>query len=151
MSVLTEALIAAFDSSAELTWITEGPERTMARFDLPGARVDTTFTETAKHEWRVGFEVASQASASENIYASIRILSGVFQAVREFLEVRQPERLVFAAKVEALGHLYEEYLQRQDTPLRQLGYRMAAPVKSSPLREFTIEKTTPSAWHDDRI
>jgi hypothetical protein len=148
MSILAEALIAAFDSNTELTWSTEGPGQAIARFNVPGARVDTTFTETLMNEWRVGFEVTSNASPSENIHASIRIFSGVFQAVREFLEVRQHERLVFASKEEALGHLYEEYLQRQDTPLRQMGYRVVTPVKMSPLAEFAIEKATPSEWKD---
>ena len=146
MSILAEALIAAFDSNAELTWTTEGTGLTIARLEVSGARVDTTFTETGKNTWRVGFDVTSKASATENIHASIRIFSGVFQAVREFLEVRQPEKLVFASKEEALGNLYEEYLQRQDTPLRQIGYRMVPPVKMSPLAEFAIEKSTPSAW-----
>lgn len=150
MSVLAEALIAAFDSNAEITWITQGAGVTIARFEVGVARVDTTFTETSRNQWRVGFDVSSRASASESIHNSIRVLSGVFQSVCEFLEVRQPERLVFASKEEALGHLYEEYLQRQDTSLRQLGYRMAAPVNSSPLREFSIEKVSPSQWKDDR-
>jgi hypothetical protein len=148
MGVLAEALLAAFDSNAELDWITGEAGKAIARFEVSGMRVDTTFTETRKDHWRVGFDVASRASASENIHASIRIFSGVFQAVRESLEVRQPERLVFASKEEALGHLYEEYLHRQDTPLRQIGYRMVAPVKSSPLAEFAIEKATPSEWKD---
>jgi hypothetical protein len=146
MSILAEAFIAAFDSDAELTWLTEGPGQTIARFEASGARIDTTFTETAKNEWRVAFDVVSKASPSENIHASIRVFSGVFQAVREFLEVRQPQRLVFASKEEALGRLYEEYLQRQDSPLRQLGYRMVSTVRMSPLVEFAIEKTTPSEW-----
>jgi hypothetical protein len=148
MGILVEAVIAAFDSNTELTWTNEGSGQAIARFDLLGVHVDTTFTETAKNEWRVGFDVTSTASASENIHAAIRIFSGVFQAVREFLEVRQPQRLVFASKEEALGHLYEEYLQRQDTPLRQMGYRMAQAVKMSPLSEFAIEKTTPSEWKE---
>jgi len=66
--------------------------------------------------------------------------------VREFLEVRQPDRLVFASKEESLGHLYEEYLQRQDAPLRSMGYGIVSPVKMSPLAEFAMEKTTPSEW-----
>jgi hypothetical protein len=148
MGILAEALIAAFDSNTELIWITEGTGQAIARFDASGAWVDTTFTATGKNEWRVGFDVTSNASASENIHASIRIFSGVFQAVREFLEVRQPEKLVFASKEEALGQLYEEYLRRQDSPLRQLGYRVATPVKSTPLAEFAIEKTTRSEWND---
>jgi hypothetical protein len=148
MSVLAEAFIAAFDSNTELTWTTSGAGEAIARFHVPGTRVDTTFTETRKNHWRVSFDVTSNASASENIHASIRVFSGVFQAVREFLEVRQPEELVFASKEESLGHLYEEYLRRQDTPLGQIGYRMAPPVKSSPLAEFAIVKTTPAEWKD---
>jgi len=148
MSILAEAFIAAFDSNTKLAWITEGPGQAIARFEVSDTRVDTTFTETGKNEWRVAFDVTSKASVSENIHASIRIFSGAFQAVREFLEVRQPERLVFASKEEALGHLYEEYLQRQDTSLSQIGYRMVSPVKMSPFVEFAIVKTTPSEWRD---
>jgi hypothetical protein len=148
MGVLAEAFIAAFDSNTELVWTTAGTSESVARFEVSETRVDITFTETQKNEWRVGFDVNSKATASENIHASIRIFSGVFQAVREFLEVRQPEKLVFTSKEEALGRLYEEYLQRQDTSLRRVGYRMAPPVKSSPLAEFAIVKTTPSEWKD---
>jgi hypothetical protein len=146
MSALVEAFIAAFDSNANLVWSTEGSCVAMARFEIAATRVETGFDETQKNEWRVGFEAFSNASASENIHSSIRIFSGVFQAVREFLEVRQPERLVFASKEEALGHLYEEYLEKQDTPLRSMGYRMIPPVPISPMAEFTIEKTEPSDW-----
>lgn len=146
MSTLVEAFIAAFDSNAELVWSTEGPGAAVARFEVAGTRIETRFEVTRLNEWRVGFEAFSNASASENIHASIRVFSGVFQAVREFLEVRQPDKLVFASKEEALGHLYEEYLQKQDTPLQRMGYRVIAPVKVSPLAEFTIEKTTPSDW-----
>jgi hypothetical protein len=148
MGILAGAIIAAFDSNTELTWTTEGAGKAIARFEVSGFRVETTFTETRSNEWRVGFGAISSASVLESIHASIRVFSGVFQAVREFLEVRQPERLVFASKEEALGRLYEEYLQRQDTPLRQIGYRMVTPVKMSPLAEFAIEKTTPSEWRD---
>src|SRR5580698_2282031 len=87
MGAVAEAFIAAFDSNAKLTWTTEGPAQAIARFEVSGIRVDTTFTETAKDEWRAGFDAVSNASPSENIHASIRVFSGVFQAVREFLEV----------------------------------------------------------------
>ncbi len=154
MSILAEALIAAFDSNVQLLWSAgrdaSGAGLAQARFDVAGVRVETTFIETGRNEWRVAFEAASQATASENIHASIRVFSGVFQAVREFLEVRQPERLVFASKEEDLGQLCEEYLQRQDTPLHQLGYRMVPPVRMAPLTEFAIEKTTPSEWKDSK-
>jgi hypothetical protein len=146
MSILAEAFIAAFDSNTELTWTTAGTGQAIARFELSRTRVDTTFAETQTNEWRVAFDVTSQASASENIHASIPVFSGVFRAVREFLEVRQPEKLVFASKEEALGHLYEEYLRRQDTSLSKIGYQMVSPVKATPLVEFAIVKTTPSEW-----
>jgi hypothetical protein len=76
---------------------------------------------------------------------ALRVFSGVFQAVKEFLEVRQPEKLVFASN-EDLGHLFETYLEKQGTSLHGLGYKMQEPVKASPLAEFTMVKTTPSAW-----
>jgi hypothetical protein len=150
MSALAEAFIAAFDSNTKLTWTTGAAGQAVARFDVSGVQVDTVFTETGRNEWRIAFEAVSAASALENIQASIRVFGGVFQAVREFLEVRQPEKLVFASKEEGLAHLYEEYLHRQDTILRQLGYRVVPTVKMSPLAEFALEKTTPSEWKDYR-
>lgn len=150
MSILAEAFIAAFDPNTELTWNTAGATEAIARFEQSGMRVATTFTETGGHAWRGAFDVTSSASASQNVHSSIRVFSGVFQAVGEFLETRQPQRLVFASKEEALGRLYEEYLQKQDTSLHRLGYRMIPPVRSSPLMEFTIEKTTQSDWKDYR-
>lgn len=133
MSVLSEALIAAPDWRAKLLWPVgqdaNGTGLTQARFELAGVPVEDTFTEAGPNEWRVAFEAASQRTASENSHASIRIFSGVFQAAREFLEVLQPEQLVFASNEEYLGQLYEEYLKRQDTPLRQLGYRMVHPAR----------------------
>jgi hypothetical protein len=148
MSALAEAVIAAFDSNTELTWTTSEAAPAIAHFEVSAIRVDVTFTETGIHEWRVGFDATSEASTLKNIHASIRVFSGVFQGVREFLEVRQPERLLFASKEEALGHLYEEYMKRQENPLRQIGYQMARPVKISPMAEFAIEKTTPSEWNE---
>lgn len=150
MSVLGEALIAAFDSNVDLVWTTHGSSQVLARFAVAGNDVETTFIETSADAWRVSFEVKTEESPSESIHASIRIFSGVFQAVREFLEVRQPQFLTFSSKEEALGRLYEEYLGRQDTLLHHLGYKMIPPLRSSPLVEFTMEKTSPSDWKDRR-
>ena len=90
--------------------------------------------------------MSDRQSANEIVQSSIRVFSGVFQTVREFLEVRQPMKLVFASKSQSLGELYETYLQRQNTTLAQLGYEMEPVMESSPLAEFTIRKKTPSAW-----
>ena len=149
MGVLAEALIAVFDSDTEITWTTKGMSVAMASFTHGAAKVTTTFSKVTETEWQVGFDVVpDRQSAKEMMQSSVRIFSGVFQAVREFLEVRQPLRLVFASKNEALGELYETYLQRQDTTLAQMGYEMEPVIKSSPLAEFVIRKKTPSAWFD---
>ena len=148
MSAVAEAMIAAFDSTTKITWATAGVGTAIATFTQGGLLVTTTFDNTGGAEWQVGFAVAPDAdSVNAAVHASIRILSGVFQATREFLEVRQPMRLVFASKNEALGSLYETYLERQDSELRQLGYRMAV-TRVAPLVEYALEKSTPSAWRD---
>jgi hypothetical protein len=148
VGILAEAVIAAFDSNTEITWTTDGPSTAIASFTSNGTKVTTTFNKMGNSEWQVGFDVlADKSSANEIARSSIRIFSGVFQAVREFLEVRQHMRLVFASKEEALGRLYESYLARQDTTLAQMGYEMAT-LKSTPLVEFAIQKKAPSAWRD---
>jgi hypothetical protein len=40
MGVLVEALIAAFDSSAELVWTTAETSQAVARFEVSGTQVD---------------------------------------------------------------------------------------------------------------
>ncbi len=147
MSALAEAIISAFDSNTPLIWFTEGLDKVFARFAVGDSRVEVVFTATEPRAWRVGFDVISNIRLSTAAMPeSIRILSGVFQAVHEFLEIRQPERLVFAAKAEAMGEIYQTYLARQHTALSELGYRTAPLTKASPFVEFTIEKTTPSTW-----
>ena len=148
MGVLAEAVIAAFDSHAQITWTTDGPNTAVASFHVSGETVRTTFSGLANHEWRAAFEVSpgEPTTAEARLSVSLRILGGVFQSVREFLEVRQPMKLVFASKDESLGHLYETYLERQDNLLTQMGYEVLPPVKSSPLAEFTIVKRSPSEW-----
>jgi hypothetical protein len=144
MSVLAEAVIAAFDSNTQISWGIEGTGKVLARFQVHDSKVVTEFISTAENEWRVGFNV-DQPVKSEAFNSAIRILSGVFQGVKEFLEVRQPDRLVFASKEDSLGELYDTYLARQGTELQRMGYRMSS-VKMSPYAEFVIEKTTPSDW-----
>ncbi len=148
MGALAEAMLAVFDSATKITWTTAGVGTAIASFTHNGLLVSTTFANVGGAEWQVSFTVAPDTkSVTAAIHESIRILSGVFQAVREFLEVRQPARLVFANKNEVLGSLYETYLERQDSELRQLGYRMVA-TRLDPLVEFALEKSTPSAWRE---
>ena len=148
MAALAEAIIAAFDPNAKIIWTTAGVGTAIATFTHDGLLVTTTFANVGGAEWQVGFVVAPDAnSTNAAVHASVRIFGGVFQAVREFLEVRQPMRLVFASKNEALGSLYEAYLEWQDSELRQLGYRLAT-TRVEPLVEYALEKSTPSSWRD---
>ncbi len=148
MAALAEAMLVTFDSTAEITWTTGGVGTAIATFTHNGLLVTTTFAKVGGNEWQVGFAISPEMQPATAVArSSIRILSGVFQAVREFLEVRQPSRLVFASKEEALGSLYEAYLERQDTALKQLGYEMVT-TRIDPLIEFALEKSTPSAWRE---
>jgi hypothetical protein len=147
MGALAEAVIAAFDSNTEITWTLEGVSVVTASFTQGPAKVKITFLKITETDWRVGFEVTSdRQSPIQIVQSSIRIFSGIFQGVREFLEVRQPMRLVFASKSESLGELYETYLRREDTSLAKMGYEMEPVVQSSPFAEFAIRKSMPSAW-----
>ncbi len=146
MGALAEAMIAAFDAKTVLTWTTAGVGTAVATFTHNGLLVTTTFARVNDKEWQVGFAISPELQPATAVAQSaIRIFSGVFQAVREFLEVRQPMRLVFASKEEALGSLCETYLERQDTALNEMGYGMVI-TRIDPLLEFALEKSTPSAW-----
>ncbi len=147
MSVLAEAVLATFDSNTDITWTTRGLDTVVASFIHEGATVLINFSRVAE-QWQVGFSVnAPDKSMEEGVQSGVKIFGGVFQAIREFLEVRQPMTLVFASKTDPLGELYENYLKRQGNALTEMGYQMAS-VKSSPLTEFTIRKTTPSEWRE---
>jgi hypothetical protein len=143
MGVLADSMIAVFDPNTNLIWTTEGLNKVIASFKLGNAQIWTTFDKISDHEWQVGFE----SDQNLPMTSAIRVFSGVFHSVREFLEVRQPMRLVFASKAQDLGELYEAYLKRQDTMLAQMGYEMEQ-VQAAALTEFTIRKKTPSAWRE---
>ena len=143
MGVLADSLIAVFDSDTNLIWTTEGLKKVIASFKLGDAHIGTTFDKISDDEWQVGFEPDQNLPMA----SAIRVFSGVFQAVREFLEVRQPLVLVFASKAQELGELYEAYLKRQDTTLAQMGYEMDQ-VQAAALTEFTIRKKAPSDWRE---
>jgi hypothetical protein len=90
MGVLADSMIAVFDSNTNLIWTTEGLNSASAFFKLGSAHTKTTFDKISDDEWQVGFE----SDRNHTPASAIRVFSGVFQAVREFLEVRQPMTLV---------------------------------------------------------
>ena len=139
-----ESILASFDSQTNLLWNLTSPTEATASFTLNADKITVTLAETIPGEWRVSFDVVSSAQfTSEKARSSLRIFSGVFQSVEEFLTIRQPARVAFAAKEEALGRLYETHLARQDTTL---GYRTEDAFRAAPLSEYALIKTTPSTW-----
>ena len=142
-----ESVLASFDSQTRITWNLIARNKASAWFEVEEEHVDVAFHETQPGQWRIGFDVRkSNRSSQELVLSSFRIFSGVFQVVEEFLTVRQPERLIFAAKQEGLGRLYEAYLNRQNTTLKTLGYKMDVSFRAAPLSEYAIVKATPSDW-----
>ena len=139
MDTLTESVLATFDSKPQLVWNLKASDKVEARFDVEGIRVTVQFAHLDEN-WKVSF-----GTSKERMPLAFQVFGGVFEAVHEFLLVRQPEKLVFTRKAEPLGRLYEGYLERKDTELAEIGYAMAT-VKSTPLAEFIILKRTPSAW-----
>jgi hypothetical protein len=105
MSDIAEALLDAFHSDARLFWDAKGASQVTARFEIGGSRVEVAFTETVKKDWEVGYTIAAARikPAMESLSDSLRIVGGVLQAVTEFLEIRQPERLCIATCIGSAG------------------------------------------------
>jgi hypothetical protein len=143
LGVLSDSMLAVFDSDTNLIWTTEGLNGVIASFELGNAHIKTSFDKTSDDEWQVGFE----SDRNPTLAAAIRVFSGVFRSVREFLEVRQPMTLVFASNAQDLGELYDDYLKRQDTTLAGMGYKMEQ-VQAAALTEFRVRKKAPSAWRE---
>jgi hypothetical protein len=105
-----EAIVASFDSHPEVKWVQLATSEVKASFVVEGDTVLVQFEQVDETAWRANFEVQDcSKTPTEIVSNSMLILSGVFHAVREFLEMRQPERLTFADN-EALGNLYDAFL-----------------------------------------
>jgi hypothetical protein len=61
-------------------------------------------------------------------YSAFSIFNDVVQAVPEFIEVRQPETLVFATKRDELAGIHQTYLRKESTTLESLGYSLEARI-----------------------
>ena len=148
MSVLAESILDTFQFDTSLVWATTGPAQATARFELDSSRVEVAFRETAKNEWQVSYTVAATTikPTMEWLSDSLLIICGVFLAVIEFLEVRQPERLLFDKEHQDLVELFEAYLNGSDTDLKHMGYGRRPAAQISSVAPFRVEKTTPSAW-----
>ena len=97
MSTLAEAIVASFDSHPEVKWVQLATNEAWATFLVEGDTVLVQFQKVDESAWRASFEVEqSSKTPTQLVSNSVRILSCVFHAVREFVKVRQPERITFA-------------------------------------------------------
>ena len=95
--------------------------------------------------WHVVFEV-DQSDSTAAVHSAFEIFNGVFQAVEEFINVREPEAVVFATKRDKLAGIYQTYLRKESATFEKLGYRLEGPHRVDPYVEFTLSRTKPSGW-----
>jgi hypothetical protein len=97
--------------------------------------------------WHVSFNTLhGEVNDLKNEMLAIRRLNGVFQAVRQFMETREPEAVVFIAKDEDRASIYSAYLDREKSNIEDLGYRLEGPHQVQPYTEWTLRRVKPSAW-----
>ena len=146
MASFAEFIAESFYSTVKLTWNLSGSTRSTASFSVESIDVQVLFEQQeAGAAWNVSFDV-KRGEASLAVHASFQIFNGVFQSVREFLEVRNPDLLVFATKRDSLAGIYQTYLRREQPEIERLGYRLEGPQQVSPYQEFTLRRIASSNW-----
>ena len=146
MLAFAEFMAESFHSHTNLVW--DHPRRSLATaaFGVEGTKVTVSFEQReATGPWHVVFEV-DQSDGTAVAHSAFEIFNGVFQAVEEFVEVREPETVVFATKRDKLAGIYQTYLRKESTTLERLGYKLEGPQRIEPYVEFTLTRIKPSAW-----
>jgi hypothetical protein len=148
MQTFAEFMAESHRSNVRLTWNLASLGHATASFTVDSVKVIVSFEQReANAPWQVVFEVGKgMTTDTELAHSSFSIFNGVFQAVEEFVEVRQPETLVFATKRDELAGIYQTYLRREAATLEKLGYRLEGPHRVEPYQEFILRRMTPSDW-----
>jgi hypothetical protein len=132
MQSLAEFMAESFNSNVQLTWDLSGVSRAVASFTVDSVKATVAFERRGTGgPWHVTFEVA-KGDRTEIAHSAFAIFNGAFQAVAEFIEVREPEILVFATKRDELANIYQTYLRKWSARIEKLGYRLDAPIGSIP-------------------
>ena len=146
METFAEFMAESFRSNVPLTWNLSSPTKATAGFALGSVKVIVSFEQREPLQaWHIAFEV-DKGEKTEAVYSAFSIFNGVFQAVEEFIEVRQPETLVFATKRDELAGIYQTYLRKESATLESLGYTLEAPHRIDPYTEFTLRRVMPPQW-----
>lgn len=150
MQAFSEFIVESFHSETDVIWVVKSQSHAVAKFQVKSISVEIDF-EQREHRgaWHVAFNTtAGEISDRTNMALAFRIFNGVFQAVREFIETREPEVLIFISKDEDLAGIYETYLRREKAALEALGYRLEAPERVQPYAQFTLRRLNPSQWRE---
>ena len=148
MASFAEYIAENFHSEVALIWKLIGPTHAVAAFEIRTLRVEVSFEQRELNgPWHVAFNVLTGEPA-ERTASAFRVFNGVFQAVREFVETREPEVVVFISKDEDLAGIYETYLRREKKPIEGLGYAIEGPDRVDPYTQFTLRRQRPSGWRN---
>jgi hypothetical protein len=140
MQTFAEYMAESFHSEAKLVW--DYPRRcyATATFLVDGSKVIVSFEQRdSDGPWHVVFEV-DQSDSTAAVHSSFEIFNGVFQAVEEFIEVREPETMVFATKRDKLAGIYQTYLRKESSKLDKLGYGLEGPYRVDCYMEFVLTR-----------
>jgi hypothetical protein len=137
-----ETVAELFQSTATLVWRTEATGHAVATFNVKSLVVDVDF-EQQPHDgpWHVAFAVVrGDVHDQNNIALAFRLFNGVFQAVREFVESRKPEMLVFVAEDDDVASIFDTYLRRDRNTMEDLGYEMLGPYRVGRNSEWVLRR-----------
>lgn len=153
MQTFAEFMAESYRSNVPLTWNllhsnSAGRNHATASVTIESVKAIVSFEQReADGPWHVLFEVdKGNKTDTELAYLAFAIFNGVFQAVEEFVGVREPEILLFATKREQLAGIYQTYLRRESAVLEKLGYRLEGPEYVEPYRQFLLKRLRPSSW-----
>lgn len=147
MSTFDDFIAESFHSEVNLSWRLESETRAVATFDIGDLSVEVLFEQREERgPWHVAFNVVRSGDLPHRPHLAFRIFNGVFQAVHEFIETREPAIVVFISKDDDLAGIYETYLRREKAAIEELGYTIEGPDRVDPYTQFTLRRVRPSAW-----
>ena len=148
MQTFADVIAESFHSEVEVTWKLKSTTHAIAAFNVKSIAVEVGF-EQREHggPWHMGFNtVYGELADRTNMTLAFPIFNSVFQAVREFIETRESEAVVFIAKDENLASVYEAYLRRETNSIEEIGYKLEGPDRVDPYTEWTLRRVKPSGW-----
>jgi len=121
MQTFPEFMAESFNSNGNLEWDYPRNSYATAGFGVDGIKIFVSFEQRETNgPWHGVFEV-DRTDSTAAVHSSFRIFNGVFQALEEFIDVREPEEVVFATKRDELAGIHQTYLRKESATLQKLG------------------------------